>query len=97
MIVSVIKLIALSSHSGMSHDNIAVIMQAQMHFMSGKRTLVNRQLAIVVKGIASCVSSAHLAFLGKNTKQLLTLLRIKGVIVVYQAENCSHVNRPPLP
>jgi hypothetical protein len=83
VIVSVIKLIALSSHSGMSHDNIAVIMQAQMYFMSGKRTLVNRQLAIVVKGIASCVSFSLLAFIGKNTKQLFTLLRIKGMVVVY--------------
>lgn len=76
VIITVVKLIALGSHSGMSHDNIAVIMQVQVHFVSGERTLEYRQLAIVVKGIASCVSSSLLAFLGKNTEQLLTLLRI---------------------
>ena len=59
VIIAVIKLVSLSSHSGMSHDNIAVIMQAQMYFMSGERTLEYRQLAIVVKGIASCVSSLN--------------------------------------
>ena len=66
-----------------------------MYFVSSEWTLENRQFSIVVKGIASCVSSALLAFLSKHTKQLLTLLRIKGVIVVYQAENCTHINRPP--
>ena len=97
VVISVIKLIALGSHSGVSHDNVGIIMQPEMNLMSSEWTLENCQLAIVVKGIASCVSSTLLAFLGKNTKQLFTLLRIKSVIVVYQAENCTHVNRPPLP
>ena len=60
----------------MSHDNIAVIMQAQMYFMSGVRALVNCKFAAVIECISGSVGSALLAFLGKNTKQLLTLLRI---------------------
>ena len=68
VIIAIIELVALSSHSGTSHDNIAVIMQVQVHFVSGERTLEYRQLAIVVKGIASCVSSSLLALLGKHTK-----------------------------
>ena len=62
VIVSVIKLVTLRCHSGVSHDNIAVIMQVQMYFVSGERTLENRQFAIVIKSIACCIGSALLAF-----------------------------------
>ena len=97
VVVSVIKLVTLRCHSGVAHDDIGIFVKMQVHFVSGERTLENRQLAIVVECVAGSVGSALLAFLGKNTKQLFTLLRIKSVIVVYQAENCTHVNRPPLP
>ena len=58
--------------------------------MSGVRALVNCEFAVVVECIAGCVGSALLAFFRKNTKQLFTLLRIKGMVVVYQAENGTH-------
>ena len=41
VIVSVIELIALGRHSGMSHDNIAVLVQSKVYLVSGVRTLVN--------------------------------------------------------
>ena len=62
VIVSVIELISLGSHSGVSHDNIAVITQTQMYLVSGVRTLVNRHLTVVVECIAGSISSALLAF-----------------------------------
>ena len=96
VVVSVIKLITLRCHSGVPHDNIRIIMQSKMNLMSGKRTFENRQFTVVVECVSGCISSTLLAFLGKNTKQLLPLLRIKGMVVVYQAENCTHINRPPL-
>lgn len=76
VIIAVVKLVALRCHSGMSHDDIGIFVKMQVNFVSGERSLVYRKLTVVVKGIASCVSSTLLAFLGKNTKQLLTLLRI---------------------
>ena len=96
VIIAVIELVALRCHSGMPHDYIGIIVQAQMYFVSGERTLEYRQLAIVVECVADSVGSALLAFFGKHTKQLFTLLRIESVVVVYQAENCTHINRPPL-
>mgnify|MGYP006972492148 CR=1 FL=1 len=84
VVVAVIELVALGCHSSMSHDYIGIFVQAQMYLMSGKRTLENRHFAVMVKGKASSVGSALLAFLGKNTKQLLTLLRIEVMIIVYQ-------------
>ena len=95
VVVAVIKLVTLRCHSGMSHDDVGIIVQMQMYFVSSERALVNCEFAVVVECVASSVSSALLAFLGKNTKQLFTLLRIKGMVVVYQAENCTHINRPP--
>ena len=95
VIIAVIELVSLSSHSGVSHDDIAVIMQTQMYIVSGVRTLVNRHLTIVIECVAGSIGSALLAFLRECMKQLFTLLRIESVIVVYQAENCAHINRPP--
>ena len=95
MVIAIIEFVTLRCHSGVSHYDIGIIVQFKVNLMSGKRTLEYRQLAIVVKSIASCVSSSLLAFLGKHTKQLFTLLRIKGMVVIYQAENCAHINRPP--
>ena len=66
-----------------------------MNLMSSEWTLEYRQLAIMVKGVSGSVGSTLLAFLGKHTKQLFTLLRIKGMVVIYQAENCAPVSRPP--
>ena len=63
--------------------------------MSGIGTLVNYEFVVVVECVASSVSSALLAFLRECMKELFTLLRIESVIVVYLAENCSDINRPP--
>ena len=95
MVITVIKLVALRCHSGVSHYDIGIIVQAQVHFVSSIRTLVNCEFAIVVECVTSSIGSSLLALLGKHTKQLLSLLRIKGMVVVYQAENCTHINRPP--
>ena len=96
VIIAIIELVTLRCHSGVSHDDIGIFVKMQVHFVSGEWTFVNCEFAVVVECVASSVSSALLAFLGKNTKQLFTLLRIKGMVVIYQAENCTHVNRPPL-
>lgn len=90
MIVAVVEFVALSSHSGMPHDNIAVLMQAQMYLMSGVRALINCKFSVVVECVAGCVCASLLAFLSKHTKQLFTLLRIKGMVVIYQAKYCAH-------
>ena len=76
VVVTVIEFVTLRCHSGVSHYNIAVLVQSEMYLMSGIGTLEYRQLAIVVECVAGSIGSALLAFLGKYTKQLLTLLRI---------------------
>ena len=58
--------------------------------MSGVRALVNCKFAVVIECVAGSVCASFLTFLGKNTKQLLTLLRIESVVVVYQAKYCTH-------
>ncbi len=76
VVVAVIKLVSLRCHSGVSHDDVGIIVQMQMYFVSSVRTFVNCELAIVIKGVSGSVCASFLALLGKNTKQLLTLLRI---------------------
>ena len=61
MVVAVIELVALSCHSGVSHDNIAVLVQSEMYLVSSVRALENRQFAIVVECIAGSIGSALLA------------------------------------
>lgn len=41
VIVSVIELVTLGRHSGMPHDNIAVLVQSKVYLVSGVRALVN--------------------------------------------------------
>ena len=96
VVVAVIQLVTLGRHSGMPHDNVGIFVNMQVNFVSSVRALVNCKFAIMIKCVSGCISSALLALLGEHAKQLLTLLRIKGMVVIYQAENCTHINRPPL-
>ena len=70
VVITVIKLVSLGSHSGMPYDNIAVLVQPEMNLMSGIGALVNRKFAVVVECVSGSVGSTLLAFLGKYTKQL---------------------------
>ena len=61
VIVSVIELVTLGSHSGMPHYDIGIIVQAQVHFVSSIRTLVNCEFAIVVECVTSSIGTSLLA------------------------------------
>ena len=97
VIITVVKLIALGSHSGVSHYDIGIIVQAQVHFVSGERTLVNCEFTIVVECIAGCVCASFLTLLRKYAKQIFTLLCIQSMIIIDQTKYCAHISRPPLP
>ena len=97
MIIAIIEFVTLCCHACMSHDDVGIIVQAQVHFVSGERTLEYRQLAVVIECVSGCVGSALLAFLREYTKQFFTLFCAQSMIVIYQAKYCTHISRPPLP
>ena len=90
VIIAVVELVSLRCHSGVSHYDIAILMQSEMNLVSGIGALVNREFAIVIKGVAGSVCASFLTLLGKHTKQLFTLLRIQSMIIIYQAKNGAH-------
>ena len=61
VIIAVIKLVSLGSHSGVSHNNIAVLVQSKVYLVSGVGTLVNRHLTVVVECVAGSVCASLLA------------------------------------
>ena len=46
VIIAVLLLVALGSHSGMPHDAADVLRQAEAHQVGGPRTFIHRQMAI---------------------------------------------------
>lgn len=63
VIVSVVELVSLCSHAGVTHDDISVIAEFQVNIVSGKRALENREFPAGVVGETCGISSALFAFL----------------------------------
>ena len=62
-VVILVKLrVTLCSHTGMTHDDVHAVRNVNLHFSSGKGTLINPQTVIEVIGDACRVGAAHLAF-----------------------------------
>ena len=61
VIVSVIELVTLGSHSGMPHYDIGIIVESQMYFASSVRALINCKFSIVIECVTSSIGTSLLA------------------------------------
>ena len=62
-VVVLVKLrIALCGHTGMTHDHIHTVRNVNLHFSSGKWTLVDPKAVVKVVRDTGCIRTAHLTF-----------------------------------
>ena len=82
-VIILVKLrITLCGHAGMTHDHVHVVRNVNLHFPSGKGTLVNPQAVVEVVGDTGRIRTAHLAFSRKSIQNFVLRMGAQALLKV---------------
>ena len=82
VIIAVLLLVALGSHSGMPHDAADVLRQAEAHQVSRPRAFIHSQVAIGVVSDTRSIRSPYLAGGGQCGDQATLLGGSQATLVI---------------
>lgn len=94
VVVLIELLIALSSHTGVSHDDVNPLRHAQPQFTGGQRSFENTQPPRKVVGNAGRIRAAYLAFADEHIEQTASLSGGQRLFVINQSEYTAHQQTP---
>ena len=82
-VIILVKLrVALCRHAGMPHDHIHAIRSMNLHFPSGKGTLVDAQTIVEIVGDARRVRAAHLTLSGERVQDFVLRVGAQALLKI---------------
>ena len=82
MIVLVKLRIALCGHTGVPHHRVHTVWNVNLHFSSGKRTLVDTQAVVEIVRDARRVRAAHLTLSGERVQDFVLRVGAQALLKI---------------
>ena len=82
-VVILVKLrVALSRHASVTHYDVYAVRNVNLHFPSGKGTLINPQTVVEIVGDARRVRAAHLTLSGERVQDFVLRVGAQALLKI---------------